>query len=965
MLKRAIPILAVLALTLNFSSCSCIYFNTFHNIRKNFNAAEETRKKDNREKANPTENKQYNDAITKASKVLERHPNSSWVDDALYIIGSSYYRLGEFDKSARKFKELFANYPQSEYISPARLLYAKDKLKLEEDAEGVVLFEEILRQERNKDMRAEAARSLGQYYFDEKEYEKAIVYFQSLLDSLGQDRDKLNALSYMADGYFDLYQFDKAYANYEEALKVNPDTLQTYWFTFRMAQCDYFMNRFQDGLAKLGELAGNDVYFDSLASVRLMMARGYEWDGELDDAISTYEKVIEENPKKDAAAIAHYELGLIYQYDLEDLDKALVHYAKARDEKSKSPVYTDATKRASTLTLLQQYSQADTLIVRPGTAKPAPPGKAADSTGSVFDTTGVGPVDGGDAETTGEPVDTIEVTIPYAYEPPETTETEAAVPEGKIDTIQVTIPYAYVPAETEEPAAASPMEPEPSAGPATREEVDTIHVVIPYAPPEPSDPNRADTIQVAVPLEPVDTLWVVTPYAPPESSAEASLREANNLETAVPMMDATHIMGVAPDAMGPAALKAGSAGQEAGADRKPKPKSNTKGSAAADSALAAMQAAQTLQEQIDQAGLNLYHLGELFYVELEKPDSALHAFATLLERYPDARSAPRALIAMAQIQRNDFADTAGADSLLRRVLRDYAGYDEVKEVVGLLGLAGTVADSGYAAIVYNRAESFLEQFKAVDSTPYYLRLEADSGIGLVRERKGSDYVRDLRLLDSAQAYYRRVAEGFPHSDYSIQARYALLKLFEMYLAPDDSANIERYEAFTDSFPNTPYSSSISAQLAAFKAPLKKSTPIKDEEPEADSTALAAADSTILDSMGSAIDTTGISRFISDEKGNQLPPAQEYFLREEVPFKYPLEAVAYHIEDKLYFHIRIDFSGEVVEVKLVNETQSRELNENVIKTVENTKFDIGKMPSALFDHWFYYTYTVTMPPEYRQ
>lgn len=958
MLKRAIPILAVLALTLNFSSCSCIYFNTFHNIRKNFNAAEETRKKDNREKANPTELKQYEAAIAKASKVLERHPNSSWVDDALFIIGSSYYHLGEFDKSARKFKELFANYPRSEYISPARLLYAKDKLKLEEDAEGVVLFEEILTQEQNKEMRAEAARSLGQYYFDEKEYEKAIVYFQSLLDSLGKDRDKLDALSYMADGYFDLYQFDKAYANYEKALKVNPDTLQTYWFTFRMAQCDYFMNRFQDGLAKLGELAKNDLYFDSLASVRLMMARGYEWDGELDDAISTYEKVIEENPKKDAAAIAHYELGLIYQYDLEDLDKALVHYAKARDEKSKSPVYTDATKRASTLTLLQQYSRADTLIVRPGKTKPAPPGEAVDSAGSVFDTTGIGPDDAGDPETTGEPVDTIEVTIPYAYEPPETTETEAGVPEGKIDTIQVTIPYAYVPSEAEAPAAVAPTEPEPSAGQAPIAEVDTIHVVIPYAPPEPSDPNRVDTVQVAIPLEPVDTIWVVTPYAPPESSVEASMREADNLETAVPMIAATHIMGVAPDAMGPAARKAGSAGQEAGGEKRPKPKTDTKGSAAADSA-------QTWQERIDQAGLNLFHLGELFYVELEKPDSALHAFATLLERYPDARCAPRALIAMAQIRRNDFADTAGADSLLRRVLRDYVGYDEVKEVVGLLGLAGTVADSGYAAIVYNRAESFLEQFKAIDSTPYYLRLEADSGIGLVRERKGSDYVLNLRLLDSAQAYYRRVAEGFPHSEYSIQARYALLKLFETYLAPDDSANIERYEAFADSFPNTPYSSSISAQLAAFKAPLKKSTPIKEEEPEVDSTALAAADSTVLDSPGSTIDTTGISRFISDEKGNQLPPAQEYFLREEVPFKYPLEAVAYHIEDKLYFHIRIDFSGEVVEVKLVNETQSRELNENVIKTVQNTKFDIGKMPSALFDHWFYYTYTVTIPPEYRQ
>lgn len=960
MLKRVIPILAVLALTLNFSSCSCIYFNTFHNIRKNYNAAEDTRKKDNREKASPAETKQYNDAITKASKVLERHPNSSWVDDALFIIGSSYYRLGDFDKSARKFKELFANFPQSEYISPARLLYAKDKLQLEEDAEGVVLFEEILSKERNKEMRAEAARSLGQYYFDEKEYAKAIVYFQALLDSLGQERDKLNALSYMADGYFDLFRFGKAYDNYEEALKHDPDTLQMYRFSFRMAQCDYFLNRFQDGLAKLGELAKKEYYpLDSLASIRLMMARGYEWDGELDDAITTYEKVIEENPKKEAAAIAYYELGLIYQYDLEDLNRALHYYAKARDEKSKSSIYTDAVKRASTLTLLQQYSEADTLIVRPGTAKPdsASSGKAPGGAESVFDTTGVGP------ETVEERVDTIAVTIPYAYVPPEAAETE--VPTGEVDTIDVTIPYAYVSPEAEPPAA-EPAQPAIPAAIPPPEPVDTIHVIIPYAPPEPDDPNRIDTVYVAVPLEPEDTVHIVIPYALPESAAEASAREANNVETAVPMSNATHIMGFPPTETNQAAQGSGAAGQEKADAKRPPQGKDKKESAVSDSTQAAIAAAQTLQDRIDQAGLNLFHLGELFYVDLEKPDSALHAFATLLERYPDSRSAPNALIAMAQIRRNDYADTAGADSLLRLVLRNYRGYDEVQEVIGLLGLAGTVADSGYASIVYNRAESFLEQFRAVDSTPYYLQVEADSGVDVVRERKGSDYVRSLRLIDSAQTYFRRVIDGFPHSEYNVQARYALLTIFENYLAPEDSTNIERYEAFADSFANTSFASSVSAKLAAFRAPLRKSTPGKDEGQETDSTALAAADSTAADSTRTPFDTlSGVSRFIADEQGNQLPPAQEYFLREEVPFKYPLEAVAYNIEDKLYFHIRIDFSGEVVEAKLMNQTQSRELNERVTETVENTKFDTGKMPSELFDHWFYYTYTVTIPPEYRQ
>ena len=966
--RRAFPILAVIALMMIFSSCSCIYFNTFHNIRESFNGAEKSRKTANRDKATGTETKQYNDAITKSSKVLERHPTSSYVDDALYIIGASYYRLGDYDKSARKFKELFANYPQSEYISPARLLYAKDKLMLKEEAEGVVLFEEILSKEHNKGMRAEAARSLGQYYFDAKEYEQAIVYFQALIDSLGGDSDKLQALTFMADGYFDLYRFDKAYADYEEALKHNPDTLQLYRINYRMAQCDYFLNRFQEGLDRLGELAQKEYYpLDSVASVRLLMARGYEWDGDLESAISTYEKVIEENPKKNPAAVAYYELGLIYQYDIENLAKARDYYTKAREEKSGSPVYEDATKRASMLTLLQQYTAADTVITRTDVVKPegSPPKTgsdaaaiktdtiqtASDSTASVFDTATIAPDTGGivipfaPPEVSTSPVtipaakpDTSKIVIPFA--PPESPAVTVNTPAAKADTSKIVIPFA----PPESPASAVNT---PAAG------ADASKIIIPFAPPD--SPTAEEAAQIVIPFAPPEfpaaeeEAQIVIPFAPPESPQAA----ADMAQIVIPF---------APPESTANTPETGTTKPESTKTSTPKTTSPQ-----ADSLQAAEAARLALQKEIDQAGLNLFHLGELFYVDLEKPDSAVHAFSTLLDRYPDSRYAPQALIAMSHIYLTDFSDTVKADSLLRMVLQRYPRYDEVQEVVGLLGLAGTAADTGYAAQVYSRAENFYEKFQALDSTQYYLWLEADSGAGAVESRKGSEYLHTLRLLDSAQHYFRYVADSFPHSTYYVQAHYVLLQIYGTYLAPGDSTLAEKYEAFVDSFPGTPYSTSLSTQIAAFKAPLRKSS-AADKKEEEDSTAFASAeaDSAAADSTGNALDTlSGVSRFIADEKGNQLPPAQEYFDREEVPFKYPLEAVAYNIEDKLYFHIRIDFSGEVVDVKLMNPTQSQELNTNVIETVKNTKFVSGRIPPELYDHWFYYTLTVTLPPEYRQ
>jgi tetratricopeptide (TPR) repeat protein len=749
--KKAIPVIGIIFLMLTFSSCTCIYFNTFHNIRKNFNTAENSRKDAGRDKATGPEVKQYTDAITKASKVLERHPTSGYVDDALYIIGASYFYLGDYSQAARKFKELFANYPQSEYIRPSRILLARSKLMLKEEAEAVVVFEQIFQEEKDRKMKADAARALGQYYFDGKEYEKANVYFMALKDSLGDANDKLKASTYVADGYFDRFLYDKALDSYDEALKYSPDTLQYFRINYRMAECEFFMSRMSPGLERLGNLAANQLYYDSLTVIRLKMAEGYAWDGDLNGALNAYEKITVENPKTVNAALAYYEMGLIYQYDYENMDKALEYYKKARDEHRSSSIYADAARRVSMLGLLEQYAKGNETK------------EAADSTG------------------------------------------------------------------------------------------------------------------------------------------------------------------------------------------------------------------KDKQLDIDQLSENEYLLGELFYFDLEKPDSALHAFATVVDKYPQSKFAPQSMISMAYLYREDFADTAKSDSLYRRVLADYPKSDQAQEVIKLLGLAGTVADTGYAAKKFEQAETYFEAFQKVDSSEHYLYLEADSGRSAVVEAKGRDYLRQLDLLDSATDYYRVVADSFPYSSYNVKAKYVLLYIFDKYITIGDSSLIDLYSAFVDSFPDSKYAEEISKKYNIRPTGMvqKKKTAKdrqKEEQKASDSLAAVKADSSLMANQGQ--DTTVVqaqaqSKFITDENGKVLNPANPAFLREDYKFEYPLEAVAMNIETKLYFHIKIDFLGYVVDLVLMNPTQSPELNQRVTELVKNTRFDQSRIPTELFDTWFWYSKEIRIPENLRR
>ncbi|MDD5087853.1 MAG: tetratricopeptide repeat protein, partial [bacterium] len=124
----------------------CAYFNTYYNAKRKFSEAEN----DNRSRPTPAQTQtpvqpqttpsppagagvqrdvrspeKYRKVIETCSKLLEFYPKSRWVDDALYLMGVSYYRLGELDRADRKFTELVTIFPKSVHVPEAILFHAR------------------------------------------------------------------------------------------------------------------------------------------------------------------------------------------------------------------------------------------------------------------------------------------------------------------------------------------------------------------------------------------------------------------------------------------------------------------------------------------------------------------------------------------------------------------------------------------------------------------------------------------------------------------------------------------------------------------------------------------------------------------------------------------------------------------------------------------------------------------------
>lgn len=345
-------------------SSGCVYYNTFYNAKKAFNEAEKSRKEASRYNRGRIKSGLYNTAIEKSLKVIENYPNSKYYDDALFVIAASYYYTKKYDLADRRFRELLANYPNSEFVKESEILLAKTKLELRENDEAMEWFERIFNSNYKKEFKAEAAFGLGQHYYDDKKYNEANLYFEAIRDSLGTDEEKKAAQRFIADGFFSLLRFEKALGAYLQILGMDPDLDEKYHSLYRAASCSYGLLKIDDGREYLNTLLDDEKYYDSTNAVLLKIAEGYELEDDLDAAVSFYQQVADDDSRANRrhAGFANYRLGLIHQFDYDELILAKEYYDEAKKTLGRgTDEGQDALERSADIGKLDQFAR--TLVI--------------------------------------------------------------------------------------------------------------------------------------------------------------------------------------------------------------------------------------------------------------------------------------------------------------------------------------------------------------------------------------------------------------------------------------------------------------------------------------------------------------------------------------------------------------------------------------------------------------------------
>ncbi|MCK5596897.1 MAG: tetratricopeptide repeat protein, partial [Candidatus Eisenbacteria sp.] len=123
MWKRCLTVV-LLVTALGFLA-GCVYYNTFYHAQAAAREAELLRESSAPgAPAGPAERELLERVVEKCGRVLQLHPDSSWADDALLLLGTTHYYQGRYESAERRLTEFLSLHPDSELLPEAEYMLA-------------------------------------------------------------------------------------------------------------------------------------------------------------------------------------------------------------------------------------------------------------------------------------------------------------------------------------------------------------------------------------------------------------------------------------------------------------------------------------------------------------------------------------------------------------------------------------------------------------------------------------------------------------------------------------------------------------------------------------------------------------------------------------------------------------------------------------------------------------------------
>jgi TolA-binding protein len=350
--KQQIYPIARLILTISlFIFSSCAYFNTFYNAQLYFENAEKQRLEKAGESIPPAAIDAYGKVIEKSQHVIDKYPDSKYVQEARLLIGKARFHRKEY----RIAETLFNQYTEiySNEVEEAEFWQALCKWKLGKPQPALDVLKSMLVASTDNDFISKIHLAIAEIYLETDEPSKALEHLV-LAAEMNKNRDERGQI------YFRIADLAYSAENYEQALKANEEVVKNTTSKKRKEEANLQIVRIHRLLGNWDKVKSliksmllDDIYRSIHGDLELELVKLYQMDNQIEEAITRIESIKEDYKNSKTSAEAYFIHGEISLFDQWNLVNAEKYFGQVSREFRQSMFTSTANLRAKEITEYQ------------------------------------------------------------------------------------------------------------------------------------------------------------------------------------------------------------------------------------------------------------------------------------------------------------------------------------------------------------------------------------------------------------------------------------------------------------------------------------------------------------------------------------------------------------------------------------------------------------------------------------
>ncbi len=315
------------------------YFNLYYNTSDIFNQAEDainSQKQDlfsTEEVTVPGSALQLlNKVIEKASQILQFHKESAYVDNALLMLGKSFYYQKNYLKALREFQELIATQTNSDLILEAKLWISKTDIKLKNYDDALSILETVKKQgidDGKNDIVSDAYIEEIKYKLIQDDYAGAVSLSKELLNFSKDDEINAEIVYEMGKLYDLLDDPENAISAFQHVFDYSPSFEIEFGARLELGKAYRKAGQSEKAIDIFNEMKSNKIYSDSYDQIELEMGITEVELKNYSEALNHFKTVDTAFTNSQSAGLANYQLGELYQYHIPNYDSSSYYYSKA------------------------------------------------------------------------------------------------------------------------------------------------------------------------------------------------------------------------------------------------------------------------------------------------------------------------------------------------------------------------------------------------------------------------------------------------------------------------------------------------------------------------------------------------------------------------------------------------------------------------------------------------------------